>query len=132
MTPVFTPQLNDEVTEAVHDLGVVVEVRRRLNVPDRPQPSCHPIEISKLLLQRGEDRKPCQPRGIVSLVEAQVTTYNALYENSGAANRRMARDVSHPRVDVDQLEIAGRRHRLGQCQSEFLEPVIDSSDRPKL
>jgi hypothetical protein len=27
MTPVFTPQLNDEVTEAVHDLRVVVEVR---------------------------------------------------------------------------------------------------------
>src|SRR5437588_13079880 len=45
---VLPPQLNDEITEAVQHLRVVVEVRRCLNVSDGPKPSLDSVETTHL------------------------------------------------------------------------------------
>jgi hypothetical protein len=47
---VVAPELNDEVTEAVQNLGVVVEIRCCLNVSDGAQPSLDPLELTELFL----------------------------------------------------------------------------------
>ena len=56
MTARITPNLDDQVTEPVDDLRVVVEVRGCLNVPDRTQPLRDPVELAELLLERRENR----------------------------------------------------------------------------
>jgi hypothetical protein len=54
------PQLDDQITEAVDDLGVLREPRRAVDVTDGSQPLRHAVELSELSLERRQDGKaPC-------------------------------------------------------------------------
>jgi hypothetical protein len=76
MAPSLAPDLDDQIAEAVHDLGILVEVGRALNVADRPQPLRHAIEVTQLALERREDREPREPSGVVPLLRRQVAADN--------------------------------------------------------
>jgi hypothetical protein len=71
----FSRELDDKVTKAAHDLRVVVEVGRRLNIADGSQPFADAIELTEFVAQRGENRERCESRRFISLVEAELTTY---------------------------------------------------------
>src|SRR5437660_4603317 len=98
MTARITPDLDDQVTEPVDDLRVVVETGCALDVADGPQPLRHSLKIAELPLEGGEDREPRQPGRAISLIDCQFSTDGTLDQHSRRVDRRMAGDVRDPRL----------------------------------
>src|SRR5947199_9035099 len=100
MPAVIPPELNDEVTEAVQNLGVVMEMRRCLNVSNGAQPSLNPLELTELFLERRQNGECRQSSGVIALFQRQITPDEALCEDLGSADRRVAGNVRHSRMHV--------------------------------
>ena len=51
-----TPEVNDQVAEPVQHERVTGEIVGGVDVPDRTQPSTHPVQLTKFALERGKHR----------------------------------------------------------------------------
>ena len=129
VTADFTPDLHDQVTEAVDDPRVIVEIGRRLDVADGSQPLRYSIEVAEFLLEGGDDRKTGQPRGPIALLNAEICSNHALDENGRAVDRRMTSNERKSAVHGDQLEVARRGHGFRQNETEFLQSGLDAAHR---
>jgi hypothetical protein len=69
MTSGFAPELDDQVTEAVYNGGVLAEAGLAVDVPDRTNPLRDPVEVAQLALERREDREAGHTRGLVGLIK---------------------------------------------------------------
>jgi hypothetical protein len=125
VAPVFAPDLDDEVAEAVYNLCIVMKLRRALDIADGAEPPRYSVEFAELLLERGDDGKPGEAGRLISLLEGEVAADGALGQQAGSVDRWMTRDVCDPLVHVHELEVAGRVHRCGQRQLELFQPRFD-------
>src|SRR5262249_46731514 len=121
----FAPEFDDEIAEAVHDGGVLPELRDAVDVADGAEPFGDTVEIAERLFERGEDRECGESRGLVALFEGEVAADEPSGELVGAVERSVAGDVSDPGVEVDELEVAGWHERRGQGDPELFEFRFD-------
>ena len=72
MSARVTPQLDDQIAEAVDDGGVRTEVRRAVHVADGADPLRHTVEVAKLSLQGRRDGEGGQTRVSVKVSPGPV------------------------------------------------------------
>src|SRR5215207_1038000 len=127
VSPCLTPQVDDQVAEPIYDLRVLCEPRFAVDVSDDADPLRNAVEITELAFERGEHRERSEPRCVVSLFKSQVAADNALHQGGWSVEWPVSGDVGEPVVDFDELEVAGRRERLGEFETELVQPKFDST-----
>jgi hypothetical protein len=78
MTSRISPQLDDEVAEAVGDGRVLCEARLAVDVADGANPVGHAIELPELTLEGSEHRKSGHACRLIALVKCQLAADDAL------------------------------------------------------
>lgn len=114
-----TPQIDNEVAEAVDDFGVLLEIRCGLHIADDPEPFRHAIELAQCFFQRREDGKPGQPSGLMSLLERDILADDPLHQGRSAVEGAVACDVGEAAMQLDWLEASEARHRRGKSDFEL-------------
>jgi len=73
-----SPDLSDQVAEAVDHRRSQVEPGRAVDEAERLDPALDAVEIAELVLERGEDREGGEPRGLVAALSVtSVPTFPA-------------------------------------------------------
>ena len=121
-----TPQIDNEVAEAVDDFGVLLEIGCGLHIADDPEPFRHAIELAQCFFQRREDGKPGQPSGLMSLLERDILADDPLHQGRSAVEGAVACDVGEAAMQLDWLEASEARHRRGKSDFELGQPVLDA------
>ena len=128
--PALAPQLQDQVAEAVDDGRRHVEALGAAHEAERLDPGRHAVEVSELLLERGEHRQAGRSRRLVGLLDGDLAADAAGDEHPVAVERPVARDVREVAVNAHERERqphAGRRGRRGrEREAELSQPVLRS------
>jgi hypothetical protein len=129
VSPCLTPQVDDQVAEPIYDLRVLPKARFAVDVSDDADPLLDAVEITELAFERGEHRERSEPRCVVPLFKSQVAADDALHQGGWSVEWPVSGDVGEPVVDFDELEVAGRRKRVGEDEAELVQPTFDSTHR---
>jgi tetratricopeptide (TPR) repeat protein len=129
---VGTPQVQDQVGEAVDDGGRPGETGSHVDHAEHAEPARHPVQVAEGAPQVGHHGQAGQPGGVVGLLLADISAHLAGHRGERAVGleRAVAGDEGAAGPEPDPREgqlLPGRGlERLGELEAEFGQAAFDA------
>ncbi len=126
MLALVAEDLADQVGDAVDDLGLLGEVRRRVDEAAELDHPGHPVEVAaEGLLDLGDDVDAAEPGRGLAVLDAEVAADLADVLELAALDRHLPGDEDEVAGHHIGHVVGHRRRRLRQLDSQFLQTRVD-------